>query len=116
MRFQELLMKLATINQHHLLPWTTYPSLVKGLRATACIERLVVLIQNHKRNTNNLFDEKISDDEKMWINYIQLKHYLTEKGQLNDEQCKIQLNLKIHEDEIIRLYGRYNADLSEEKI
>ena len=86
MRLQELPMELTTINQNHLLPLATYSSLTKLLRATASIERLIMLIQNHKRNINNLSDENINTAEKIWVNYIQAKHHLTEKGQLNDKQ------------------------------
>ena len=51
----------------------------------------------------------------MWIKYIQEKHYLSNKLQLNEKQRQSQLSPKIHQDGIIRLQGRFiNADLPED--
>ena len=51
----------------------------------------------------------------MRIKYIQEKHYLSDKRQLNKKQRQSQLNPKIHQDRIIRLHGRFiNADLPED--
>ena len=47
-----------------------------------------MLIQKHKSNAGNLSPQKNNDAEKRWINYIQTKYYLTEKGQLKDQQRK----------------------------
>ena len=48
---------------------------------------------------------------------VQVKHHLTERGLLNDQQHKSQLNSKIHEDRIIRVHARQSsAELPEETI
>ena len=43
----------------------------------------------------------------MWIKYIQGKHYLSNRRQLNERQRQCQLNPKIHQDGIIRLHGTF---------
>lgn len=74
--------------------------------------------QKHKTNTGNLSGKEINDAEKKWIKYVQTKHHLIEQGgQLNDQQCKSQLNPKIKEDVIITVHGKYSsAELPEETV
>ena len=71
-------------------------------------------MKNKRKIDNELNANEINRAELMWIKYIQGKHF-SNKRQLNEKQSQSQLNPKIHQDGIIRLYGRFiNADLPED--
>ena len=71
-------------------------------------------MKNKKKIDNELNANEINRAELMWSKYIQGKHF-SNKRQLNEKQSQSQLNPKIHQDGIIRLYGRFiNADLPED--
>ena len=93
---------------------TKYSSFKKLLGVTAYVNRFINYIKNKRKIDNELTVNEINRAELMRIKYVQGKHYLSNKQQLNKKQRQSQLNPKIYQDGIIRLHGRFiNADLPE---
>ena len=94
---------------------TRYSSFKKLLKVTAYINLFISHIKNKRKLDKELTANKINRTELMWIKSIQVKHYLSNKRQLNEKQRQCQLNPKLHQDGIIRLHGGFiNADLPED--
>ena len=94
---------------------TRYSSFKKLLKVTAYVNRFINYIESKRKLDKELTANEINRAGLMWIKYIQEKHYLSNKRQLNEKQRQSQLNPKIHQHGIIRLHGRFiNADLPED--
>ena len=86
----------------------------RNLRVIAYVNQFIKYMKNKRKIDNELNANEINRAELTWIKYIQGKHF-SNKRQLNEKQSQSQLNPKIYEDGIIRLYGRFiNADLPED--
>ena len=92
-----------------------YSSFKKLLRITAYVNQFINYIKNKRKIDHELTTNEINRAELMWIKYIQGRHYLPNKRQLNEKLRRSQRNPKIQQDGIIRLHGRFvNADLPED--
>ena len=80
-------------------------SLTKLLNATAYLQRFVRKIKKKQSSFGNLMREEIQKEEKLWIKYVQQKHFMIKKGCITNKLQKSQLNLNTYEDGIIRLHG-----------
>ena len=93
-----------------------YSSLTKLLNVTDYVPRFVDKIKKKQSSFGNLKRNEIQKAEKLWINYVQQKHFMI-KGYITKELQNSSLNPNIHEDGIIRLHGRLqNADIPDDSI
>ena len=93
---------------------TRSSSLKKLLRVTAYANRFIQHLRGNKPINTHLSAEEIDGCEKLWIKYVQGKHFLTEQNRLTEEQRKSQLNPGLDNEHIVRVHGRFaNADLPE---
>ena len=67
---------------------TRYSSFKKYLRVTVYVNQFINHIKNKRKIDKELTANKINRVELIWIKYIQGKHYLSNKRQLNEKQTE----------------------------
>ena len=81
---------------------------MKLLNVTAYVQRFVDKIKKKQSSFGNLKRDEIQKTKKLWMKYVQQKHFMIKRGCIRKKLQKSQLNPNIHEDGIVRLHGRLN--------